>query len=178
MEAKEVWIRAHREADLWLRRCGDTWTRAHREDLAQEASIAAWRWATDGLLRGHLWAAVQTITKRIRSRAMRTERRREPPPPFVDWIPPEHEGPPERWYVIAGRRVPASRASRWLSAALSRLDPFDRQVLLAFYEGFCCAELAERFRRSMSCVKTRLHRARRRVQKEIEGCARDADHLE
>jgi DNA-directed RNA polymerase specialized sigma24 family protein len=59
----------------------------------------------------------------------------------------------------------------------ARLKPLDRELLLGFYEGFCCAELAERFDRSPTCVKTRLHRARRRIQREVEACARTAGSL-
>jgi DNA-directed RNA polymerase specialized sigma24 family protein len=158
MEREELWRQAHREADLWLRRYNDAWTRTNRDDLAQEASIAAWHWASDGRRCDRFWAAVQTITTRLRGRAMRSAKREDPGDAGTGGHAAPGE-PPDRWYEIAGRREPAWR------------------VELGFYEGFCCAELAERFRRSLACVKTRLHRARRRVRLEIEGLARKAGNL-
>ena len=80
--------------------------------------------------------------------------------------------------MIAGRRVPLHRARAFLQEALAELLPIDRQLLLGLHEGFCCAELAERFRRSESCVKTRIHRARRRVRIAMETCVRAAGSLE
>jgi DNA-directed RNA polymerase specialized sigma24 family protein len=178
MEREELWREAHREAELWLRRYGDTWTRTNRDDLAQEASIAAWHWASDGRRCERFWAAVQTITTRIRGRALRSARQRDD---SFDAEMCGHTVPaeaPDRWYEIAGRREPAWRVEPWLRAAIGGLALIDRQLLLGFYEGFCCAELAERFRRSLACVKTRLHRARRRVRSEVEGLARRASNLD
>ncbi|MEO6598100.1 MAG: sigma factor-like helix-turn-helix DNA-binding protein [Planctomycetota bacterium] len=81
-------------------------------------------------------------------------------------------------YLIAGRRVPLRWARPCLQRALTRLSLIDRQLLLGFYEGFCCAELAARCGRTEQCVKTRIHRARRRVQEEIEASVRAADDLD
>jgi DNA-directed RNA polymerase specialized sigma24 family protein len=177
MEGEALWLRAHFEAHNCLRRFHDTWTREHRDDLAQEAAVAAWRWASS--LRHHerYWAAVHTIALRTRARWLRMRR-----PPECDsallavaCIDPHA---PERMFVVGGRRVAASRLRPWVREALQRLKPLDRGLLLGFYEGVGCSELAERFRRSRACVKTRIHRARRRVQKDVETTARTAVGLD
>jgi DNA-directed RNA polymerase specialized sigma24 family protein len=58
------------------------------------------------------------------------------------------------------------------------LPALDRQLLLGFHEGFCCAELASRFGRSEDCVKTRISRARRRVRTVFEDLVRVSGNLE
>jgi RNA polymerase sigma factor (sigma-70 family) len=174
----ELWQQAHTQARRWLRRFPDVWTRENRDDLAQEASIAAWRWAKGVRHRERFWSAVQTITSRIRSRARRNDRRLVVQQGLADDAPAVDRGADERHWSVAGRRVPEHRLRPWLRAALARLRPIDRQLLALFYEGFCCAELAERLRRSEACIKTRLHRARRRIQRQVEASARAAGGLE
>ena len=49
---------------------------------------------------------------------------------------------------------------------------------MGFHEGFCCAELALRFGRSEDCVKTRIHRARRRVRSVYEDLVRLSGDLD
>jgi len=178
MERDELWQRAHDEARSWLRRYPDPWTRTNQEDLVQEASIAAWRWASDVRHRERFWAAVQTIASRIRGRALRLDRRVHVSQVLVEQALVDEPSVAEHYWTIAGRRVPAPRALPWLQQALAKLKGLDRQLLLSFHEGFCCAELAERFRRSESWVKTRLHRARRRIQRHVEGSARAAGALD
>ena len=84
----------------------------------------------------------------------------------------------ERRLLIAGRRVPLHDARTFLHRALLQIDALDRQLLLGLHEGFCCAELADRFRRSESCVKTRIHRARCRVRSAVETSVREANGLD
>lgn len=177
-QSEELWQRAHDEAKTWLRRYHDAWTRNHRDDLVQEAAIAAWRWADGIRHRERFWAAVHTITRRLRGRGIRAPELVRASPTEVDAACCDDPTAIERHYLIAGRRVPALRVRPWLHGALQRLPAIDRQLLLGFHEGFCCAELAERFRRSKACVKTRIHRARRRVQREVEACVRTADGLD
>lgn len=175
--SEEIWERAYQQASNYLRRHGDAWTQTHRDDLVQEATIAAWRWAQAPHDPKRFWAAVRTITRRIRGRAMWNARRlrtNDPSPARA----PEDEERQERRLQIAGRRVPLHRARAFLHQALEQIDSVDRQLLLGLHEGFCCAELAERFRRSESCVKTRIHRARRRVRAAVEACVREAGSLE
>ncbi|MFY9341954.1 MAG: sigma factor-like helix-turn-helix DNA-binding protein [Planctomycetota bacterium] len=177
MDSEDFWRRAHRDARRWLHRYRDRWTLAHCDDLAQEASVAAWQWVRDGRSCRRFWALVHTITSRTRGHALRAARRSCEEGRLVDTEAPPVEAP-ERWYPIAGCRRPATRGRPWLLAALDDLAAFDRKLLLEFYEGFSCAELAERFRRSLACVKTRLHRARQRVQKKVEEYASKARDLD
>ena len=176
--SEELWRRAHTEAKTWARRFPDAWTRNHQDDLAQEASLAAWRWAGEVRHRERFWSAVRTIAVRIRGRARRARTRVQVSQELVVAAVAREPEPGERHFRIAGQEVPQRRAAPWMRAALERLKPIDRELLLAFYEGFCCAELAERFHRSPTCVKTRLHRARRRIQKEVEASVRTADGLD
>lgn len=173
----DVWERAYQQASNYLRRHGDTWTQSHRDDLVQEATIAAWRWAQAPHDPKRFWAAVRTITRRIRCRAMWNARRLRTNDPGLSSAPDDGDRE-ERRFEIGGRRVPLHRARTLLQRALRHLDPVDKQLLLGLHEGFCCAELAERFRRSESCVKTRIHRARRRVRAAVETFVRDAGSLE
>ena len=174
---EDTWERAHQQASNFLRRHGDAWTQSHRDDLVQEATIAAWQWAQAPHDSRRFWAAVRTITRRIRCRARWNARRLRTNHPDLPSAPIEFDTE-ERRFVIGGRRVPLHRARSFLQEALQRIGPLDRQLLLGLHEGFCCAELAERFRRSESCVKTRIHRARRRVRLAMETCVRAAGSLE
>lgn len=174
----ELCQRAHLEASNWLRRYRDPWTRAHRDDLVQEASFAAWRWAGQVRHSERFWAAVQTIARRIRSRSRRAIELVQPAQSHVDAALARESDAPERHYLIAGRRVAVSVVRPCLRRSLQRLTTTDRELLLGFYEGFCCAELAERFRRSTACVKTRIHRARRRVRRSVEVCVRTTTDLD
>ena len=142
-----------------------------------EATIAAWRWAQTPHDSRRFWAAVRTITRRIRCRARWNARRFRTNNPVLQAASVEFDSAEKR-LLIAGRRVPLHRARALLHEALERLEPIDRQLLLGLHEGFCCAELAERFRRSEACVKTRVHRARRRVRLAMETCVRAAGSLE
>jgi DNA-directed RNA polymerase specialized sigma24 family protein len=175
MERREdAWQRAHGEAKTWLRRHNDAWTREHREDLVQEATLQAWQWSGRMRHRERFWAAVHTITRRVRARAMRAPRMLQTSFEAVAAVPCRDALADETWFRIAGRRVPAPCVLPWLREALARLQAIDRELLLGFYEGFCCIELAERHGRSLPCVKTRLHRARRRIRNEVEACVRAA----
>lgn len=179
--SEELWTRAHRQAEGYLRRYTDPWTKNHCEDLVQEAAIAAWRWAQEARHPQRFWAAVRTISTRIRSRTLRSSRQQRSAQDVVaaahfddgDDVPPD-----DRHYMVAGRFVSVERVGPCLRRALQRLGTLDRQLLLGFHEGFCCAELAARFCRTEPCVKTRIHRARRRVQRDVEACVRTADDLD
>ncbi|HEX6813283.1 MAG TPA: sigma factor-like helix-turn-helix DNA-binding protein [Planctomycetota bacterium] len=175
--SEDLWRQAHDHAQSFLRRFSDAWTRSHRDDLVQEAAIAAWKWAGGSHDPLRMWAAVRTIARRIRHRAIGYAHRRNEAQVAVAERR-RHESNDEREYWIAGRRVPMHWVRPCLRRALSQLPSIDRELLLGLYEGFCCAELAVRCRRSIECVKTRIHRARRRVQKEIEESVREADDLD
>jgi len=175
-----VWGGALRDAGGWLRRCRDDWTRRNVDDLTQETAIAAWRWGSRMRHRERLWAAVQTIARRLRSRGRRRQERgfvacAQDVVDAAVWQAREDERPT---FAVAGQPLAADELRPWLRTALRALSPLDQQLRHDFYEGVGCAELAARHSRTESCVKTRLHRARRRVQHHVEACARAAGGLD
>lgn len=180
MEAGDTdWGRARRDAKRWLRRCGDAWTLGHADDLAQETVLVAWRWGAGMRHRERLWAAVRTIARRLRSRNRRNQLRSrvtcsQAEVDAAAFVAREPEAPTFR---VAGHALAAAELRPWVDDALAQLSAFDRQLLRSFYAGAGCAELAARHRRTEACVKTRIHRARRRVQHLVEECVRAADGL-
>lgn len=177
MEGESTWLRAHCVARDCLRRFHDPWTRQNRDDLAQDVAIAVWRWANRLRHRERFWSAVHTITWRLRAKALRAQRPELGEPEVVAAAIGD-AGAPDRVFVVAGRRVATSRLRPWVHEALRQLKPLDRELLLGFYQGRGCSELAERFRRSRACVKTRIHRARVRVQKDVEALVRTAARVD
>jgi DNA-directed RNA polymerase specialized sigma24 family protein len=115
--SEDLWQLAHTEAKTWLRRYPDAWTRNHQDDLVQEASLAAWKWAREVRHRERFWAAVHTIATRIRGRAKRTPSRVQVSQALVVAAPAREPDAGERHYRIAGRRVPQQCAAPWLRAA-------------------------------------------------------------
>ena len=51
---------------------------------------------------------------------------------------------------------------------LESLTCLNRRIVLSYYEGFSCAELAARFRIPEESVKVRVHRARGRLRQLFE----------
>lgn len=178
--SEELWRSAHSHAHRCLRRYGDTWTRSHRDDLVQETTIAAWQWAHGLRDPRALWAAVRTIARRVRHRGLTAAFRDRVPPGSDERAerPGEPRPPLDRFLTVVGRRVPAHRVLQCVEAALEALPPRDRQLLLDFHEGFCCAELSMRTQCTESAIKARLHRARQRVQRHVEDCVRAANGLD
>lgn len=177
MESSEqVWSSVRGYARGYLRRFADPWTRSHCEDLVQETAVTAWHWA-EGLQDPRcLWAAVRTIARRLRVRAL-SDLQRELEAAQACAALRDDDGA-DRCFRIAGRRLSMRQLLPCIQRALRRLRPEDQRLLLDFHAGFCCAELAARSGHSESAVKTRIHRARRRVQREIEACVRAADDLD
>lgn len=179
-EREQAWGLATKQAASFLKRFHDPWTRSHREDLVQESAIAAWRWSARPHDPQRFWAAVRTIAGRVRGRQRAIEGKRESAQDEVARNAAQHSEEVGEGVslAIAGGRVSVSVARTFLDAALARLTELDRSLLLAFHEGFCCAELSHRFDLTEPCVKTRLHRARRRLKKDIEALAGEARDLD
>ncbi len=63
-----------------------------------------------------------------------------------------------------------------LEGVLAFQTPLNIAILMAYYQGFSCSELAERYEMPEECVKVRIHRSRLRVRREfearVEGSAR------
>lgn len=178
-DAKWAWVR--RQAAGFLRGYVETATGLSGEDVVQEASLAAWQWARRPHDPNRFWAAVRTIVQRQRARAHAAVRRR-PWLLFTDLDDGEPQPVAPRLedgcLTVAGRTVSLAWARARLPAVLAQLPSLDRQLLLGFHEGFCCAELAHRYGRSADCVKTRIHRARKRIRSEFEAIARAAGDLD
>ncbi len=85
-----------------------------------------------------------------------------------------HEEREPTSYAVAGRRVPREWLVPRVVRAMARLRPIDRCILAAVQEGFCGAEIADRYQLTEHNVKVRTHRARRRVREEIEDAVRAA----
>jgi DNA-directed RNA polymerase specialized sigma24 family protein len=171
-QADTSWHGVVQVALVYLGRYRDPMTRSLRDEIAQEAAVLAWQWIGKLQDPGRLEAAVRTIARRQRSRALRAHARRG----AVRFTglgadagsEPVALGPTPATVRIGARSVPAAWAVQRLDVVLPRLSALDRRLLLGFHEGFCCAELAVRFGRSEACIKTRLHRARRKVQGWLE----------
>lgn len=66
--------------------------------------------------------------------------------------------------------IEMTKKSMIIQEALSRLSEHDRMLLtLAYYQGLNLAEVADVMKTSDKNVKVRLHRARKRLRKELEG---------
>ena len=169
-------------ARAYLGRFRDPMTRAMRDEIAQESTVLAWQWIRRLKDPDRLEAAVRTITRRQRLRALRQQSSSGPKRALS--LGPEHmvasapTAPDALVFRVGAKQVPASWITRRLAPVLARLSCLDQRLLLGFYEGFCCAELAVRFGRTEACVKTRLHRARRRVQRSLEHLVCVADSFE
>lgn len=178
-EQQWTWVR--QQARRFLGRFRDTATRDLLDDLTQEAVVLAWLWSRKATDPSRLGAAVLTIARRGRCRAVRDRVRGRAlfvNDESVAWgVPAPLEADADA-LTVEGRSVPLEWALRRLPEAMASLSVLDRQLLLGFHEGFCCAELAQRFGRSEGCVKTRIHRARHRVREEFEAIVRAAGDLE
>jgi len=180
----DKWSRAWRYARTFLGNYRDERTASLREDIAQEAVVHAWRWRRCPADGGRLREAMRTIARRHRLRSLATDQG----PSGVTLVSFEADGvdepearaanAAEQQLRIAGRRVPIGWARVRLRGVMAGFSTLDRRLLLGFHEGFCCAELAQRFGRSPACVKSRLHRARRRLRNELEGLVRVATSFE
>ncbi|MEQ1632000.1 MAG: sigma factor-like helix-turn-helix DNA-binding protein [Planctomycetota bacterium] len=181
MEEREqgVWGHALRRAHTMMRRYRDDFTRTAREDLAQDAAVALWRFSLRRTPTGPISKVLSTITWRTRVRAVQRANRR------IDRVADgdcstyaSQEPAAEPLLRVNGWLVPRSWLLDRLEAALHRVDATNRQILLAFYEGCGCAEIGVRFGLTEDAVKVRLHRCRKLVRKRLESMTRAAGHFE
>jgi len=123
-------------------------------DLVQEALIAAFR--SIGQLREP--AQVRGWLTRIAVNTCRMHLRRLAVQPEIVTAPPEQT-------LTGPDGAPPSLAA---SEALAQVDPATRRILALFYsEGLSHAELGEVLALSTAAVKSRLHRARERLRREM-----------
>ena len=178
MKAQEPVAIAWRVARRFLSRWGDPYTRMYRDDLAQEAAVEAWR-RRGTLRRPECHAAfVRTISRRMRLRALRAAERCafvsiDQEPDLGDELMADAGGG-ERM-PVAGFLVDKTWLLEQVDQVLARLPPLNRAILLGFYEGFSCGELADRYAVGAQAVKTKLFRSRRRIKRAFEGRVRRLD---
>lgn len=197
--AQQSWESALDHAHRQLRRWDDQFTRTARDDLAQDAALACWRFVRERRDGPPLRSIIRTISRRMRSRALHAARRASLVVADSDlpggnprgsdargcdsrggdllgWCGPvECPHPSLR---VGGVLVPRDWLLPRLVALLARLRANNRRIVLAYYEGFSCAELGERFGLSEEAVKVRLHRSRTALRKRLEAMTRAAGHFE
>jgi len=176
-QASKDFVQASEVARRFLSRWSDGFTRSLRDDLVQEAACEAWRCRS--LLRDpeRFSSFVRTISRRLRYKALRGDSRRS----FAS-LQDNLDEVEER--LVGGKSEQVLRVgsqsceTRWLlgqlDGAMQTLSALNGQLTRSYYEGFSCAELAERYGLEEESVKVRLYRCRRKLRKEFEGRARRA----
>ena len=120
------------------------------EDAAQEAFLRAHRALRDYRHESSFAAWVRRIAIRT---AIDLVRRRRPEDPIADSLP------------SAGSEEKQHEDADLLREALAAMSPLDREILLAReVEGVGDREVARRFEMTVTGVRVRMHRARRRLQ--------------
>jgi RNA polymerase sigma factor (sigma-70 family) len=178
-QAQQAWEGALHQAHRLLRRWDDQFTRTARDDLAQDAALACWRFVRDRRDGPPLCSIMRTISRRMRSRALHVARRGGQivaDSDLLGWADPAEC--PHPTLRVGGALVPRDWLLPRLVGLLSRLRATNRRIVLAYYEGFSCAELGERFGLSEEAVKVRLHRSRIVLRKRLEAMTRAAGHFE
>jgi RNA polymerase sigma-70 factor, ECF subfamily len=128
------------------------------EDAAQEAFLRAFRALGRYRLRSSFRAWIRTIAIRC---AIDLVRRRRPESRLPE--------------SAAGDSSAESRHedADLLRAALAQLSPMDRDIMIAReIEGASDGEIARRLDMSVSAIRVRMHRARRRIRRQFEREAR------
>lgn len=176
----DVWFGARRHVHDVLRGFRDGFTRDWRDDLTQDASLAMWQFSTRHQQRSPIHAAVPTIVNRTRWAAIRKSARRaravmvaeRPSPVYLSRA--EHD----EHIRIEGKLVPVDWLLCQLREELGRLRERNRIVLLAFYEGESCGEIAAKLGSSVDAVRVRLCRTRAQLKRSLEDRARAAGCFE
>lgn len=167
-------------ARQFLRRWSDATTLRERDDLAQDAALQAWRHVDDVREWQRFPAMVRTISRRVRARLLVALRRFEAIVVQLDQgLEARLSAPsPRHCLCVAGEAIDVDWLVGELARALTELRPIDRELLLGFYDGASCAELAARHQLPRHRIKVRLHRGRRRLRRKLEERARAAGLLD
>ena len=155
----------------FLGRWHDGFTRSARDELAHEAALLA-------LDRRHTLrepkkfpAFVRTIARRIRSHAAReTLKRGDLSLDRADTVSEALAQPEQDSVLLRVRDTLVERDVLLgeLNRMLAKLTVMNRRILLSYYEGFSCAELAARFEMPEESIKVRIHRARGKLRQLLE----------
>jgi DNA-directed RNA polymerase specialized sigma24 family protein len=179
----ELWGKVLMQARRFLRRWNDRFTRTRRDDLAQDAAVALWCFLQDHRDAVNGPAIVHTISRQARCRALKVAFRAGVAVAEGDLaadlaaqaMPQGTEQPCLR---VDGMLVPREWLLVRLLPLLHSISDTNRRLVLAYYEGFSCSELGERFGLSEQAVKVRLHRSRAVLRRKLEGMTRAAGHFE
>ncbi len=124
------------------------------EDAVQEAFLKAFRTLDRYRPQSNFRAWVRTIAIRC---AIDLVRRRRPESPL-----PESQSAP-------GNEEARQEDADLLRAALAAMSPLDREIMIAReIEGATDQEIAHRFEISVTAVRVRMHRARRKIRARFE----------
>ena len=177
----ELWGNVLMQARRFLLRWNDRFTRSRRDDLAQDAAVALWRFLQDHRDASRGRAMVHTISRRARSRALKVAFRggaavaEGDADDLAQAVPARAEQPCLR---VGGLLVPREWLLARLLPLLAGIRATNRRLVLAYYEGFSCSELSERFGLSEQAVKVRLHRSRAVLRRNLEAMTRAAGHFQ
>lgn len=169
-----------RAVEEFLQRYRDPFTRANREDLAQEAVIETWRRGATLRDPSCATAFARTVARRLRYQATRNAARAR----SVDGVDPASVAGvapvTERWrrhgraFFVGGRWIEVEWLAEQLDDVLSGLGPVNEPIVRGYYEGASCRELGERYGLPAAGVKARLHRSRRRIRESFAERAQSA----
>ena len=127
------------------------------EDLVQETFLRAWRFLDSLKDEAAAKSWLTTILRRENARKFE-KKSLDYSDVEVDSVPSQHEDFDTRPEVIA------------LRVAMKQLpDKYREPLVLQVLEGFSLAEIAEIFDIPRNTVATRLHRARQKLRKQLEG---------
>lgn len=181
MDHEQIWSRAVRDARQFLGRWNDALTRRERDDLAQEAALLACCRRAPLRAPERFPALVRTISRRLRVRALERARRHGElagAGAGVECMAPCLLPEPEPVVRVQGAPVARGFLLERLAELLPRLRPANRRIVLEFYAGRSCRQLAAQLGLSEAAVKVRLHRTRRTLERKLEAAARAAGHFE
>jgi DNA-directed RNA polymerase specialized sigma24 family protein len=154
-------------AEKFLSRWEDGFTRTHFDDIGMQSAILAVESWNSLREKRRFPSFVRTITRRRRASMVRESMRRRLKGREVECVScddfAEMLGEP-RWYSVSGVWISHTEMMRALPDVLRQLSELNVRILLSFYEGFSCAELAARFDLTIDSVKMRIYRSRRRVR--------------
>ena len=165
-------------ARTFLYRWRDAFTRAHADDLAQDAVIEVWRRRSTLRRPDRLGAYVRTVCRRRRYRAIAEHMRNravslEANRKLVDRLSDQTRQPPS--VLVGGRAIARESCVAELDWVLRQIGSLNGRIVLGYYQGFSCGELAQRYRLPEKAVKVRLHRSRHRIRKVFEGYFKTSD---
>jgi RNA polymerase sigma-70 factor (ECF subfamily) len=153
------WLADHRGILVRISRAYAT-TPGDEDDLMQEILLALWRSLPSfrGDSKASTW--IYQVALQVALSRRRAHRRRQDEVPLDQIAEPATDG-----------EAAAYGRLRWTAvlAALQRLAPLDRALLVLALEGASQQEVAEVFGISANSAGVKLHRARRRLTEILEG---------